>query len=95
MAKRTATSRPFPPNRVIKAEHDAADEEEEHSYSYETYDETDYSYNTRSPSKYIGIRVYHETFGYGKIVAVSGNMCEVEFENYGRKKVMGSYLTKA
>lgn len=73
----------------------SADEEEEHSYSYETYDETDYSYNTRSPSKYIGIRVYHETFGYGKIIAVSGNMCEVEFENCGRKKVMGSYLTKA
>lgn len=71
--------------------------QEDHDYSYETYDETEYTAYTpaKAASKYIGIRVYHETFGYGKIVSVSGQMCVVEFDNFGRKKVMGSYLTKA
>lgn len=70
--------------------------EDEHDYSYEPAEETTYaSYAPqKSASKYIGVRVYHETFGYGKIVAVSGAMCEVEFDDFGRKKVMGSYLNK-
>jgi DNA helicase-2/ATP-dependent DNA helicase PcrA len=72
------------------------EEEEEHSYSYEPVERASYgSYaSSKSTSKYIGVRVYHESFGYGKIVAVSGNMCEVEFDDYGRKKIMGNYLTK-
>ena len=65
-------------------------DEDEHEYSYESAD--DYEYGTAS---YVGVRVYHETFGYGKIVAVAGNMCEVEFDNFGRKKIMGNYLSKA
>ena len=73
------------------------EQREEHNYSYEPMDETAYiSYHSKkSDSKYIGVRVYHETFGYGKITAVSGSMCEVEFDDFGRKKVMGNYLTKA
>ncbi|MBQ9271345.1 MAG: UvrD-helicase domain-containing protein [Alphaproteobacteria bacterium] len=71
--------------------------QEEHEYSYEPIEDTAYSKYTseKSGSKYIGVRVYHETFGYGKITAVSGSMCEVEFDDFGRKKVMGSYLIKA
>ncbi len=70
---------------------------EEHDYAYEPAEDTDYtSYTTpKSASKYIGVRVYHETFGYGTITSVSGQMCEVEFDGFGRKKVMGSYLTRA
>ncbi len=66
------------------------EDEEEHSYSYEPADDSSYA----SSGSYIGVRVYHESFGYGKIVAVSGQMCEVRFDKFGRKKVMGSYLTK-
>ena len=71
--------------------------EEEHSYSYEPVDSYGYdSYTPKSTvSKYIGTRVYHENFGYGTITAVSGQMCEVDFDDVGHKKVMGSYLTKA
>lgn len=71
--------------------------EDEHEYSYEPAEDNSYIGYTaqKSASKYIGVRVYHETFGYGKIVAVSGQMCEVAFDDFGHKKVMGSYLTKA
>ena len=66
------------------------EEEDEHDYSYEPVDDAEYG-----SSQYVGVRVRHETFGYGKIVSVSGQMCEVEFDDFGRKKIMGNYLTKA
>lgn len=69
--------------------------EEEHSYSYEPTDYNTYGgYSTQSTAKYIGVRVYHESFGYGKIVKMSGKMCEVEFDDCGRKKIMSEYLSK-
>lgn len=66
-----------------------------------TYDDDRrYSY-TRSHAAHrsghesvIGTRVYHETFGYGKIVAVEGNKLEVFFDDYGRKKLMAEYVNK-
>lgn len=42
----------------------------------------------------IGTRVYHQTFGYGKITAAEENCMEVNFDKYGRKKIMSSYLEK-
>ena len=57
------------------------------------------SYYQHAPQKkqnrYIGVRVYHEDFGFGKIVDVSGQTCEVEFENGSRKKILGTYLRRA
>ena len=41
-----------------------------------------------------GTRVYHQTFGYGRIVRAEENCMEVEFDKYGRKKIMGTYLEK-
>lgn len=70
------------------------EEDDEHQYSYEPA-EDGYNYTSSTMKKLLGIRVYHETFGYGKIVAVSGNSCDVIFDNVGRKKVMGSYLRRA
>lgn len=59
-----------------------------------------YSY-TRSHAAYrpvhagvIGTRVYHETFGYGKVVAADGQNMQVCFDDGSIKKVLGSYLTK-
>ena len=71
-------------------------DEEEHSYSYEPTESTYYGNYTspKASSQYIGTRVYHETFGYGKIVAMSGNKCEVDFDDCGRKKIMSEYLSK-
>lgn len=45
-------------------------------------------------SKAIGIRVHHESFGDGTVVAADGNSFQVCFDNGTIKKLMGSYLTK-
>ncbi len=72
-------------------------DEDEHEYTYEPVDEyADYSSAVSGRrSSLVGLKVYHESFGYGKIVAVSGQACEVDFAKYGRKKVMGTYLRRA
>ena len=67
-------------------------EDNEHDYSYEPVDNY---YQPKSKNSYIGIKVYHDTFGYGKVISVSGQMCVVRFDDYGEKKVMGSYLRRA
>ena len=68
-------------------------------YTYENNDNGRQNYYRPAPqkkqSRYIGVRVYHEDFGFGKIVDVSGQTCEVEFENGGRKKILGTYLRRA
>lgn len=66
---------------------------DDHEYSYEPAE--DYAYNQKPTNALIGVRVYHETFGYGTIMAVSGSACEVNFDKFGRKKVMGTYLRRA
>ena len=65
-------------------------------YEYEQDDYADYdSYQSSKTSSLIGTKVYHESFGYGKITNVEGQTCEVEFEKFGRRKIMGTYLRRA
>lgn len=67
-----------------------------HEYSYESDDYADYSsYKSSRTSSLIGTKVYHESFGFGKIVNVSGQTCEVNFDKFGRRKVLGTYLRRA
>lgn len=66
--------------------------EDTHDYSYEPEDDC---YYPKTQSSYVGVRVYHESFGYGKIVEVLGQMCVVNFDNYGQKKVLSNYLRRA
>ncbi|MEE2694158.1 MAG: UvrD-helicase domain-containing protein [Pseudomonadota bacterium] len=40
----------------------------------------------------IGARIFHQKFGYGKILHVDGNKLEVAFDKAGTKKVMGNYV---
>lgn len=42
-----------------------------------------------------GIRIFHQKFGYGKVVDVDGNKLEVNFEKAGVKKVMDSFVEPA
>ena len=42
-----------------------------------------------------GVRVFHQKFGYGKVIAVDGHKLEVAFEKAGTKKVMASFVEKA
>ena len=39
-----------------------------------------------------GQRVFHQKFGYGKVVAADGNKLEIAFEKAGTKMVMGSFV---
>jgi DNA helicase-2/ATP-dependent DNA helicase PcrA len=41
-----------------------------------------------------GERVFHGTFGYGRIVAIQGMKCEVAFDRGPRRAVLASFLQK-
>jgi DNA helicase-2/ATP-dependent DNA helicase PcrA len=49
-----------------------------------------------SASKFeIGARVFHQKFGYGRVVAAEGQKVTVHFDHSGDKKVVDSFLTGA
>jgi len=41
----------------------------------------------------LGMRVFHQKFGYGVIAEIEGNKLEIDFEQAGRKRVMDSFVT--
>jgi len=43
----------------------------------------------------IGMRVFHEKFGYGAITDIDGNKLEVEFEQAGTKRVLDGFVKPA
>ncbi|MCJ8157730.1 ATP-dependent helicase [Sphingomonas sp. LaA6.9] len=43
----------------------------------------------------IGLRVFHQKFGYGEIAEIEGNKLEIDFEQSGRKRVMDSFVSIA
>ena len=43
----------------------------------------------------IGMRVFHEKFGYGEIADIDGNKLEVAFEQAGSKRVLDSFIKLA
>ncbi len=43
----------------------------------------------------LGLRIFHQKFGYGIIAAVEGNKLEIDFEQSGRKRVMDSFISIA
>jgi len=40
----------------------------------------------------IGQRIFHQKFGYGRVVQIEDNKLEIEFEKAGTKKVMDSFV---
>ncbi len=40
-------------------------------------------------------RVFHQKFGYGKVVSIDGNKLEIQFEKTGTKTVMKEFVTLA
>jgi DNA helicase II / ATP-dependent DNA helicase PcrA len=42
----------------------------------------------------LGERVFHQKFGYGRIVAVEGNKLLVDFEKAGSKRVMDGFVSR-
>ena len=43
----------------------------------------------------IGMRVFHQKFGYGAIQTIEGNKLEIEFEQAGLKRVLDSFISPA
>lgn len=41
----------------------------------------------------IGMRVFHQKFGYGEIAEIEGNKLEIEFDKAGRKRVIDSFVS--
>ena len=75
------------------AAYDEYDSYESNSY-YKNRSNNDYFYQRKKTSPLVGVKVYHPSFGYGKIIDVDGDKCEVMFDKVGKKKIMGSYLEK-
>ena len=53
-----------------------------------------YSQQSAAQKQFIGAKVYHDTFGFGKVTNAEGNKLEIKFDNYGIKKVHKDYVTK-
>ncbi|GIX15747.1 MAG: DNA helicase [Paracoccaceae bacterium] len=43
----------------------------------------------------VGMRVFHDKFGYGRIEAIDGDKLTVDFEKAGQKRVVAGYLSAA
>ena len=43
----------------------------------------------------VGMRVFHQKFGYGRIAHVDGNKLTVDFDKAGQKKVVDSFVERA
>lgn len=43
----------------------------------------------------IGLRIFHQKFGYGVVAEIEGNKLEIDFDTSGRKRVMDSFVTLA
>lgn len=65
------------------------------SYYQKSYPQQFVPKKSFNPSRRIGKRVFHETFGFGTVVREEGNRLEVHFDNHGLKKVMSSFLNEA
>ena len=43
----------------------------------------------------IGVRIFHQKFGYGTVVSNDGGKLEIDFEKAGTKKVLESFVEPA
>ena len=48
-----------------------------------------------APGFGIGVRVFHQKFGYGRVIAAEAGKLEIDFEKAGTKKVMESFVEPA
>ena len=53
-----------------------------------------YAQQSSAQRQVIGTRVFHETFGYGKVINMEGNKLEIIFDKFGHKRLHKDYVTK-
>ncbi len=61
----------------------------------ETYDDRRAAGDRPADALAVGQRVFHQKFGYGKIIGIDGNKLDIEFEKAGPKKVLDSFVQAA
>ena len=67
--------------------------EETHAFCTDRHDYRDLR-NKPVHASMIGAKVFHETFGYGMVVAAEGDKLQVCFEKAGIKKLMSNFVRK-
>ena len=48
-----------------------------------------------APAFVVGTRIFHQKFGYGRVLVAEGDKLDIEFEKAGTKRVMAGFVTKA
>ena len=43
----------------------------------------------------VGTRIFHQKFGYGRVLTIDGDKLEIDFEKAGQKRVMASFVLLA
>lgn len=43
----------------------------------------------------VGARIFHQKFGYGRVLTIDGDKLEIDFEKAGQKRVMASFVLPA
>ena len=94
-------------NRDEFGEYEYSDGGSDYKYTKE-YNKSYYGYNSYSNMNKakqaaknatseiaIGSRVYHETFGYGKVRDIEGNKVEIIFDKVGYKRLLKDYIRSA
>jgi DNA helicase-2/ATP-dependent DNA helicase PcrA len=50
---------------------------------------------TAVPAYDLGVRVFHQKFGYGAVIGTEGDKLEIAFDKAGVKKVVAKFVTAA
>ena len=48
-----------------------------------------------APAFAVGTRIFHQKFGYGRVLTAEGDKLDIEFEKAGTKRVMAGFVAKA
>lgn len=65
------------------------------SKSSKTKSSSSYSSSDADSSSPVNKRIFHQKFGYGKVIEVNGNKFEIDFEKTGKKTVIKDFVTFA
>jgi len=43
----------------------------------------------------VGTRIFHQKFGYGRVISSDGDKLDIDFEKAGQKRVMANFVSLA
>jgi DNA helicase-2/ATP-dependent DNA helicase PcrA len=91
------------PSRFLKEIPESEIDFEEYSFSNNYFQNNNFqNFQTKNSQSFkakkeedslIGKRVFHQKFGYGKVIEIDGNKLEISFEKTGNKTVIKDFIT--